>query len=339
MSKETSEWLNANTLIGYTSKRGTAWHYRKSDQGVEPNHYDLEVPVEDVERRLFYWQPEEAPIQVVLADGTTITDERRKAIVRPDTRTVLGVAGMGYAPHPYRQWLIENVQTVLDRSRGDLRIGSAGLLEGGAVAWVQFELPETMNVAGVAFRPFLTAATSLNRSLASSYSTGAQVVVCDNTLSAALYGAQEAGQIVKRKHTSRSLDSVQDVRDTLGLMIATTEDIMAEIDTLAHTTVADKMWQRFLDELTKPSRDSARSKGMSLKKREELEALYASDERVAPWAGTAYGVVAAVNTWQQHFQTVKSISRPERNMLNMVKGVHDKEDAATLALLQKVLAG
>jgi hypothetical protein len=33
------------------------------------------------------------------------------------------------------------------------------------------------------------------------------------------------------------------------------------------------------------------------------------------------------------------VSRPERNMLNMVKGVHDKEDAATLATLQRVLAG
>jgi phage/plasmid-like protein (TIGR03299 family) len=337
MSKETSNWLNNNTLIGFTEKRGEAWHYRASEQGVEPNHYPLAIPVEDVRRRLFFWEPEEAPVGAMLADGTFVEDHNRKAILRSDTRAVLGITSKAYQPHPYRQWLLENVETVMDND--ELQIGSAGLLEGGAVAWVQFEMTETMYAADVAFRPFLTAATSLNRSLATSYSTAAQVVVCDNTLSAALYGASKAGQIVKRRHTSGSLNNVQEIRDHLGLLIATTEDVMAEIDALAHTTVSAKMWARFLDELTKPSRDSKRSTTMAQNKREALENLYAHDERVAPWAGTAYGVVAAVNTWNQHLQTVKGASRAERNMLNMVKGVHDKEDAATLATLQRVLAG
>ena len=30
MSKETSEWLNQNCLIGFTNQRGTAWHYKES---------------------------------------------------------------------------------------------------------------------------------------------------------------------------------------------------------------------------------------------------------------------------------------------------------------------
>ena len=55
MSQETSEWLNQNVLVGFTSKRGNAWHYKESDQGDEPNHYEMNIPVEDVERRLFYW--------------------------------------------------------------------------------------------------------------------------------------------------------------------------------------------------------------------------------------------------------------------------------------------
>jgi hypothetical protein len=45
MSKESLEWLNANTLIGFTSKRGTAWHYRADRQSKEPNHYPGSVPV------------------------------------------------------------------------------------------------------------------------------------------------------------------------------------------------------------------------------------------------------------------------------------------------------
>lgn len=37
MSRETLEDLNANTLIGFTDKRGQAWHYREEMQGDEPN--------------------------------------------------------------------------------------------------------------------------------------------------------------------------------------------------------------------------------------------------------------------------------------------------------------
>ena len=45
MSKETQEWLNRNVLIGYTERRGNAWHYRASDQGDEPNHYPGAIPL------------------------------------------------------------------------------------------------------------------------------------------------------------------------------------------------------------------------------------------------------------------------------------------------------
>lgn len=44
MSKETSTWLNTNVLIGFTDKRGHAWHYRAEDQTPEPNHYPGPIP-------------------------------------------------------------------------------------------------------------------------------------------------------------------------------------------------------------------------------------------------------------------------------------------------------
>ena len=149
-------------LIGYTSKRGQAWHYRAEDQGSEPNHYEHVVPVADVRRRLFCWSPVEADLQAVRIDEdgvATYTDPTRKAIVRPDTGAILGVFRTGYQVHDYDQWLIDNVEGILD---ADLRIGSAGLLRGGAVAWVQVEMADTLEAAGVEFRPFLTATTSLD---------------------------------------------------------------------------------------------------------------------------------------------------------------------------------
>src|SRR5438034_6679062 len=72
MSRETSEWLNQNTLIGFTDQRGHAWHYRASDQGDQPNHYPGALPVEDVKRRLFAWDAVECPLSVTLPDGDVV---------------------------------------------------------------------------------------------------------------------------------------------------------------------------------------------------------------------------------------------------------------------------
>ena len=55
MSKETLSWLNTNTLIGCTDKRGMAWHWRAEEQGEQSNHYPTAIPVADVQDRLFAW--------------------------------------------------------------------------------------------------------------------------------------------------------------------------------------------------------------------------------------------------------------------------------------------
>ena len=39
MSRETLSWLNTNTLIGFTDKRGTAWHWGAEEQGEQSNHF------------------------------------------------------------------------------------------------------------------------------------------------------------------------------------------------------------------------------------------------------------------------------------------------------------
>ena len=113
MSTETLAHLNTQTLIGYTSKRGNAWHYRKDEQGAEPNHYTGAIPREDVQRRLFSWKPVLADVQALALDETgvrVITDPHRQAIVRPDTNTVLGIFSKGYKVHDYQQWLVNNVE-------------------------------------------------------------------------------------------------------------------------------------------------------------------------------------------------------------------------------------
>ncbi len=106
MSKESLKWLNANTLIGFTDKRGTAWHYRADLQGAEPNHYPGPIPVEDVKRSLFGWQAVASPVYVESpVTGGLIHVPERQAFLRSDTGHVMGIFSDGYEPRPYEEWL------------------------------------------------------------------------------------------------------------------------------------------------------------------------------------------------------------------------------------------
>jgi phage/plasmid-like protein (TIGR03299 family) len=335
MSKETLATLNTQALIGYTSKRGHAWHYRAEEQGAESNHYEGAIPVEDVARRLFNWKALEGTITAtaITPEGTITTiDETHKAIMRSDTGALLGVFKRGYQIHDYQEWLVDNVGALLDTS--ELAIGSAGLLSGGAVAWVMVEMEDTIETPeGVKARPFMTSATSLDGSLASTYQLGAQVTVCDNTLSVAL---SERTERIKIKHSSKSLGRLSDAREALNIVHGIGETFAAQVAELSRVSVSDREWARFVDAYTGDPGESKNGQTIKVRRSDELHQLYRHDERVSPWAGTAWGVVQAVNTHVHHVATVRNASRAERNMERMVTGKIDALDQGTLALLATV---
>lgn len=341
MSAETSTWLNTHTLIGFTDKRGHAWHYRADDQSDEPNHYPGAVPIDDVQRRLFGWDAGTAAVYAEYfdADGfVRLTDDARQAVIRPagafgpeDPGAILGLFKDGYSIHQFREWLLGTVGQILD---DELSIGSAGLLRGGAVAWVSVEVPETITTPeGVAFRPNLLACTSHDGSLATTFQRVVTNVVCDNTMSAAL---GESGQRIKVKHSRHSRLRLGEARQALQIVHTIADDFAAQVAELAATTVTDWQWARFLD--AHVTVGAGRSRTLAERKRDSLDRLWDHDARVAPWRGTAWGVVQAVNTYVHHEQTVRGMKRAERNMLRAVDGGVDTLDASTLQALHLALA-
>ena len=350
MSRESDLTLNTLTLIGFTEQRGHAWHYRQSLQGAEPNHYPGAVPVGDVARRLFDWQAESRRVAVELpADVETAThldDEGRpvrwvaqgdrQAITRSDTGAVLGLFHDGYRAHQYQEWLLNTVSSIL----GDtLHIGSACLLAGGGRAWVSVEVPESIKTPeGVTFRPNLLAATSFDGSLATTYKRVVTNVVCDNTMAVAL---AEDGQQVKVRHSRHSEVRITEARDALALVHDTADEFAAQVAQLCRTKVSTRQWDAFVDAAAPTARNGQPITGRALTnataKRQQLRDLYARDERVAPWAGTGWGVLQAANTWSHHVQNVRGSDRADRNTNRAIMGDTENADRATLALLERVL--
>jgi len=356
MTREKLEDLAANTRVGFTLKRGNAWHYRVGDPNSARNHFEGAVPMESA-LELFAWDAVRCELFVKAPEGFTpppveiepgvfvdnpageyLLVPGRQAVMHNGTGTVFGVFMGGYDIHQYRDWLLQRVSNLLD---DQLAIGSCGTLKLGAQAWVSVEVPENITTPeGVVFRPNLLACTSHDGSLATTFKRVVTNVVCDNTLAA---GLGEVGQQLKIKHSRYSHLRLNEARDALALVYTIADDFAAEVAALTRLDVSDKAWSAFIEAHSplvdeKGKEKTGRSLTMATNERESLTQLWNHDNRVSPWHGTAFGVLQAVNTYTHHIQTVRNSPRPERNMSNAITGKTDALDKATVSELMKVLA-
>lgn len=299
---------------------------------------DAALTLEDVRQQLFAWQAVEAPL---LYDGGSdmpdlfVADEH-KAIIRSDTRALLGIVGSGYRVHQYDEWLTENVEAMLDTD--DLIIRSAGTLNGGRRAWVQVGTPEGITgPGGIEYLPILGSYTSLDSSVSTIYKGNRVVVICENTYAMALGESGEGVNKVSIRHTKNSRFDVLGARDALGLVFANADAFNAELEELLSIRVTDTQFRRIGTRLVAPSTDTKRSTSMAERKLGELVDLWDNDLRVLPWQGTAFGAMQALNTWRQHIATVKNTTREERNMTRVMDGTSDAADHSDLALIREVV--
>lgn len=353
MSRETSQWLHDNVLVGFTEKRAHAWWMRKAvNSAGEPNHFTGPIPIETVKERLFNWEAVSRRIAVEIpADFDTMThlndagepmrwavQDERQAMAASDDHSVFGLFKSGYVAHQYGEWLLNNVATILDDG---LAIGSAGLLKSRAVAWVQVEVPENIvTPEGVEFRPNLLATTSFDGTVATTYKRVITNVVCDNTRDMAM---SEQGQMFKARHSKYSGMKIAAARDALAVVHTMADDFAAEVKALCEIPVTDKDFSKVLDEIIPVTDD----KGEPLAKmavtkaeakRERIAGMYRNDARCNAWSGTAYGVLQTFNTWGQHERPTRGdTQRAERNMIETINGSIGKADNEVVSAVRKVL--
>lgn len=324
---------NDTTLLtGFTTAR----------KGYGGIGFEGSVPM-DAAREMIGWEPIEAAVQgtyITDTGVTTVQDPSRKMLVHPRTGVVLGVNGEGYTAHPYEETLLDNAAKITD---GELGIARVGTLKQGRKAFVQYEMTENIKAGGpgaepVEFRPFLNAATSLDGSISTSYFTGSQVIICDNTLSMALKQAGKAGDIIKVRHTRYSRLNVQAARDVLKIIFEVADDFTDAVNALTAEFVSDAQWAEFVERMVPLPEKEGRGLTLAETKRESLNGLWNNDPRVAPWKNSAWGVLAATNTWGHHIQTAKGATRDERATARLLDGSIEESDALTLKVLAEVTA-
>jgi phage/plasmid-like protein (TIGR03299 family) len=344
MSEYTNDYLRQNVKVGFTGQRGPAWWAAVGNEMSDNAHFEGAVPWIEV-RKLFSFEAARAQVARVV-DGKVQYEGDEPQLIpgmielyHSETGHSFGTFSEGYQEHQFQDVLLGMVSEIVSDT---LQIGSAGLLKYGAVGWVQVELPETIELTkiGEKFRPSLLAASSHDGSIANTYKRVVTRVVCDNTLKA---GLGEDSATFRFRHSKNSKEDRQGkisaAREAANIVELIAGEYEAEAMALCAREVSPKAWDKFLD-LTFPLKENPTKNAQLFhdKQRNAMNALWHSDERAAPWSGTAWGVLQASSTYRQHEAAVRKVSRAERNFESMVFGGFEKEDNKTLETLEKALA-
>jgi phage/plasmid-like protein (TIGR03299 family) len=343
MTEETSPWIFEKFLSGMEATHGKPWWSRPSTDNPA-NHFDGPIPVEAVEK-LFGFDVNLAKVWVEDKNGNMFLAEEFLAAVPDNQNACYAIHSKAFSMtgHQYREWLIEGPAKVVN---GCVGISNAGLLKNGAQAWVNISTPEEWKTPqGVDFRPQLLWTTAVDGTIASTVKETDVLSVCDNTRAAALAAK---GLSYKVKHTKNSVFKLEDAKAALHLLEQNAEAFAAEIATLCELKVTEQQFQTFMSKLVPlpekkdldlNKRDySTRTATIAANKREALNTLYRLDGRVAPWKGTAFGVLQMVNTHTTHVAAQRGATegRAARNMENIISGRLFDADADAMALLSKI---
>lgn len=348
-SSETMLWLRENVKVGFTDERGPAWWAAgavtkdgKWDTIPDGSHFPGAVPLEVVT----------AQLDVPLVKGTVhVTyedaDGHRQVAADPDTAPIVNARtgrvfsypSKDYKIHPYLVTLHDFMRQI--QHDEEVAVGSVGLLKNGGQAFLQARLPETFEVEGYGYQPYLTAVTSADLSRATTWLTGGLGAVCDNTVSTAILKAVTTWKV---RHSKNSDMKVQQARERLGIRLAKVGEQMGEaIESLCQISVTDAELAEWMDAMDYdiPDPDTRYSTGgpgftKATDRQREMRRLWKEDAKVAPWAGKAFGVLQLDNTYRTWTKTVKGANRIERNFSNDATGQTRLLDLKALNALAKV---
>ncbi len=229
----------------------------------------------------------------------------RSAIVRTDTRAVLGICSSDYSPLQNREAF-----SFFDSAIGEgVRYETAGVLGKGERIWLMARLPGEFRVAGDdTFLPYLLLSNSHDGSETVRAKCTAVRVVCQNTLSAALpRHATGAGEI-----RVRHLGDVASKVAMAGTLLRTAgiyfDELTTQFQAFRKVQLSSLVaHQYFLDTLTegRTSDDTSELHPITRRRVEAVEHLYDTGlgTDLPGVRGSLWGAYNAVTEWVDHTRT------------------------------------
>lgn len=228
---------------------------------------------------------------------TPATDHH--AVIRDRDQKVLGVVGGQYTPVQNGE-LFGFVDDILDS--GDAHFETAGSLRGGRVVFITARLNRDVTVDGDRLVPYLVVASSHDGTMGVRALATPVRVVCANTLR--LAAASAASEYYVR-HTASATHRVAEARQALGMSWRYLDGFEAEVAELLAQDVTTAQQRRHLAHLFPTSDDrSNRTNERQQARREAVLTILYEDPTVRDYAGSGWGLLNAVNSWEDRKSVV-----------------------------------
>ncbi|MCA9310234.1 MAG: DUF932 domain-containing protein [Phycisphaerales bacterium] len=240
------------------------------------------------------WEVEEHPIHLLTSPVDAIRIRSHKAIIRTDTRGVLGVVGDRYTPIQNREafsWLDEVVGEKL------AAFETAGSIRGGRIVWMLLKLPRELRIAGTddISRPYLLVCNSHDGSRAFRVLRTAVRVVCNNTLTLALNIGEGTGLTLR--HTAGSLDRIDEAQRVLGLATRQFDRMQTEMDLLASTRLSEAEVRDYFLTVWPDNPQTEDNRRAALVRDRMRHNFDSGAQRLEGIEGTAWAAYNAVSQW------------------------------------------
>ena len=248
------------------------------------------------------------------------------ATVRTDTNVVLGVVGSRYEPVQNRD-AFNFFDPLVDRSEAIYH--TAGVLGNGEKIWLLAKLPDYIRVGKKAdpIEKFVLLYNSHDGSSVVRCKLTPIRVVCNNTLTAALSGAE---QEVRIRHTPSATEKLQEAHKLLGL----TNQLYTQLDYIFNRMALRKVsGQQLVDYVKTLVPDNPEAENNTRTENIRNHILYLHDDipEAAMHKGTLFGVLNAISEYTDHNSDQKDPSKQLRSIWFGGSGEQLKQRAFKLA--------
>jgi phage/plasmid-like protein (TIGR03299 family) len=200
------------------------------------------------------WSVGEFPVTVELPDGTKLTAEDRKGIVRLTDNSLLSIMGGGYQPiQPstlvdFAYALLEvDEDTPTESGEPPILFETAMSLSGGKVNTLLARIPKDVKVGGEdPVDLYLSFVNSHDGSLKFGVHVTPIRVCCQNTLNLSLKTATQSWSI---KHSQSAMSSIEEARKTLNLSVEYAEAFEAAMNALIEQEFSKRDFERLVGDL------------------------------------------------------------------------------------------
>jgi len=270
-----------------------------------------------------YFEIEDGVFDIVPATVVNVreTDNRVLGVVSDRYKIVQNVDAFAFVNH------------LVGKKKEDAHITTAGVLFGGRRIFLCAEM-KAVTVLGDTIDPYIVFTNSHDGSTAVTAAITPIRVVCNNTLTMAIDGAK---RIWSTHHTGDIEAKIEEAKETLTLYQKYMKEFPNEANKMVESELTKDVIEEFLTELFPIPEDAGKQTlGNIERKKNTLMAIYETEENIAQFQGTSWGMWNSVAAFTAHVKPIKETAGyRERLFADMVDG---EGGAALVANAQKILA-